>query len=222
MYKHIFFDLDHTLLDFAAGEHMAITQVIESEGLMMTAELFEQYQSINKMLWQALERGEIKKDEVLTRRFSEFFQLQAITVDGGLKEQIFRTAINDSHQLLPGAIDILEYLKNKPKPVILSSATNGVYTTQMKRMTDAGIYSYFRYHFISEEIGYSKPQPEFFAYALQQTKAKPEEVLMVGDSVTSDIAGAKAAGIDSCYIGPETVDATYSISHLMKLTNIIK
>lgn len=127
MYKHIFFDLDHTLLDFAAGEHIAVRQVIESEGLAMTAERFQQYQSINKKLWQALERGEIKKDEVLTRRFSEFFQLQAITVDGALKEQIFRTAINNSHQLLPGAIDILAYLKDKP--VILSSATNGVYAT---------------------------------------------------------------------------------------------
>ncbi|TDL98111.1 noncanonical pyrimidine nucleotidase, YjjG family [Macrococcus brunensis] len=220
MYKHIFFDLDHTLLDFAAGEHIAITQVFESEGLVMTTELFEQYQSINKNLWQALERGEIKKDEVLTKRFSDFFQLQAITVDGSLKEQIFRTAINDSHHLLPGAIDILDYLKNKP--VTLSSATNGVYTTQMKRMKDAGIYPYFSHHFISEEIGYSKPQPEFFAYALKNANAKPEEVLMVGDSITSDIAGAKAAGIDTCYIGSEKVDATYSISHLMELTDIIK
>ena len=220
MYKHIFFDLDHTLLDFAAGEHIAVRQVIESEGLAMTAERFQQYQSINKKLWQALERGEIKKDEVLTRRFSEFFQLQAITVDGVLKEQIFRTAINNSHQLLPGAVDILAYLKDKP--VILSSATNGVYATQMKRMKEAGIYSYFSHHFISEEIGYAKPQPEFFAYALKQVNARPEEVLMIGDSITSDIAGAQAAGIDSCYIGPEATDATYSIGHLMELTDIIK
>ncbi|WP_165981985.1 YjjG family noncanonical pyrimidine nucleotidase [Macrococcus hajekii] len=220
MYKHLFFDLDHTLLDFEQGEHLAITKVFESEGLAMTADLLEQYQTINKGLWQALERGEIERDKILTRRFSDFFELHKISVEGRAKEQIFRTEINNSHHLMPHAIGILDYLKDKP--VILSSATNGVYDTQMKRMKGSGIFPYFTHHFISEEIGYSKPQPEFFEYAMKRVGVESSEILMIGDSITSDIRGAAQMAIDTCYFGTEQVNATYTISDLMEIQNIIQ
>ncbi len=219
MYTHLFFDLDHTLLDFESGEHLAIQKVFESEGLVMTSDLLNQYQTINKGLWQALERGEIERDAILTQRFNDFFQLHQMAVDGTAKEQIFRNEINNSHHLMPHAIEILEYLKHKP--VTLCSATNGVYATQMKRMKDAGIDDYFSYHFISEEIGYSKPHPEFFAHALAAVDVEPSRILMIGDSITSDIAGARQAGIDTCYFGEQEVDATYTIHQLLELKHIV-
>lgn len=220
MYKYILCDLDNTILDFKEGEETAIKHVFESEGVTFSDELYARYHDINVGLWRELEAGRVDKHHVLTYRFEIFFKTLGIDVDGAVKEQIFREHINNSHELVDGALQFLDYLKGKG--YILCTATNGVFYTQMKRMKDAGILDYFSHHFISEEIGYEKPHHNFFKHCIETLEVKDlSEVLMIGDTYTSDIIGAHQFGIDSCYYGVRQVDATYHIEELEEIKSIL-
>lgn len=220
MYKYILCDLDNTILDFKKGEECAIKRVFESEGVTFSNELYTRYHDINIGLWRELEAGKVDKRHVLTHRFEVFFKTLDIDVDGAVKEQIFRENINNSHDLVDGALQFLYYLKSKG--YILCTATNGVFYTQMKRMKDAGILDYFTHHFISEEIGFEKPHHNFFKHCIETLGVTDlSQVLMIGDTYTSDIIGAQRFGIDSCYYGVKQVDATYHIEKLSEIENIL-
>lgn len=220
MYKYILCDLDNTILDFKKGEESAIKRVFESEGVTFSDELYARYHDINIGLWRELEAGKADKRHVLTQRFEAFFKTLDIDVDGAVKEQIFRENINNSHDLVDGALQFLDYLKSKG--YILCTATNGVFYTQMKRMKDAGILDYFTHHFISEEIGFEKPHHNFFKHCIKTLGVTDlSQVLMIGDTYTSDIIGAQQFGIDSCYYGVKQVDATYHIEKLSEIENIL-
>ncbi|UOB19975.1 YjjG family noncanonical pyrimidine nucleotidase [Macrococcus armenti] len=220
MYKYILCDLDNTILDFKQGEETAIKHVFESEGITFNEDLYARYHDINIGLWRELEAGKVDKRHVLTHRFEAFFKTLNIDVDGAEKEQIFRTHINNSHDLVKGARDFLDYLM--AEGYIICSATNGVFYTQMKRMKDAGILDYFSHHFISEEIGFEKPHHQFFKHCIEKLGVTDvSEVLMIGDTYSSDIIGANQFGIDSCYYGSKTVDATYCIAHLDEIKHIL-
>lgn len=220
MYKYILCDLDNTILDFKKGEESAIKRVFESEGLTFSDELYARYHDINIGLWRELEAGKVDKRHVLTHRFEVFFKTLDIDVDGAVKEQIFRENINNSHDLVDGALQFLDYLKSKG--YILCTATNGVFYTQMKRMKDAGILDYFTHHFISEEIGFEKPHHNFFKHCIETLgDTDLSQVLMIGDTYTSDIIGAQQFEIDSCYYGVKQVEATYHIENLSEIKNIL-
>lgn len=122
---------------------------------------------------------------------------------------------------MPHAVEILEYVKSRGYAIC--SATNGVLHTQIRRMTDANIISYFDHQFISEAVGYEKPQKAFFDVIIASLNITDlSEVLMIGDTETSDINGAINAGIDACYFGPnKDSKAKYSIQNLLELKNII-
>lgn len=220
MYKYILCDLDNTILDFKKGEESAVKRVLESENLTFSDELYARYHDINIGLWRELESGKVDKRHVLTHRFEVFFKTLGIDVDGAVKEQIFRENINNSHDLVDGALQFLDYLKSKG--YILCTATNGVFYTQMKRMKDAGILDYFTHHFISEEIGFEKPHHNFYKHCIKTLGVTDlSQVLMIGDTYTSDIIGAQHFGIDSCYYGVKQVDATYYIEKLSEIKNIL-
>lgn len=220
MYKYILCDLDNTILDFKKGEESAVKRVFESENLTFSDELYARYHDINIGLWRELESGKVDKRHVLTHRFEVFFKTLGIDVDGAVKEQIFRENINNSHDLVDGALQFLDYLKSKG--YILCTATNGVFYTQMKRMKDAGILDYFTHHFISEEIGFEKPHHNFYKHCIKTLGVTDlSQVLMIGDTYTSDIIGAQHFGIDSCYYGVKQVDATYYIEKLSEIKNIL-
>lgn len=221
MYKYILFDIDNTLLDFSKGEREAIRAVFQSEGIEDSEENFKRYSEINKSMWGLLQEGKLVKQEVLTKRFEVFFSEKGIKVNPQEKEDIFRIGINENHQLVPHAVEILEYVKSRGYAIC--SATNGVLHTQIRRMTDANIISYFDHQFISEAVGYEKPQKAFFDVIIASLNITDlSEVLMIGDTETSDINGAINAGIDACYFGPnKDSKAKYSIQNLLELKNII-
>lgn len=220
MYKYVLIDLDNTLLDFNAAEHEALSKVFESEQMELTEEMFTRYKNINSKLWADLELGKITRKALLDTRFEQFFKSIGIEVDGVRKEAIFREGLNNSHVLIEGAEDLLQYIK--AKGIIICSASNGVYHTQMQRMKASGIYQYFDYHFISEKIGYEKPDIRFFEHCFEILQINDKtEVLMIGDTISSDILGAKNAGIDSCYYGEGETDATYTVHTLNDLKDII-
>lgn len=224
MYKIILIDLDNTILDFNAAEENSIRYLFEIYGVENNRENLEKYRKINVYMWGELEKGNMSKDEILTKRFEEFFKLFGIEVDGKKAEDVFRSHLDRNSQLIDGAFELLLGLKKMDKKIY--TASNGVYSTQIKRMTDSKIYNLFDGHFISEKVGFEKPDRRFFEYCFKNIDgANLKNVLMVGDRIESDISGAKNFGIDSCYFDRKgTMNgkfATYTITNLSDLLKIV-
>ena len=224
-YEIILFDADGTLLDFAKAEDRGIESLLARFGVPVTAENKEKYSVLNKSYWQRLEKGEFTRDEILGLRFEDFFGSFGITVDGREVDRLYRETRDTSSDLIEGAEEILTYLKEKYKLYIV---TNGVATTQNRRLGDSGLKKYFDGIFISEEAGAQKPQEEFFEYCFRHMGRRDvENMLVVGDSLTSDIRGANRSGIDACWYNPKGEENTagvkvdYEIHDLSELKKIL-
>ena len=225
MYQFILLDLDNTILDFDTAEKNSMIKIVESLDIEYKSEILDQYRKINSSLWKLLEEEKITKDIVLNTRFSELFKLYELNADGEKIENLFRSYLAESSDLIPNAKDILTELKKRGKKIY--AASNGVYSTQIQRLKNAGISELFDDMFISEKVGYNKPSIHFFEYCLNNIKdLERDKVLMVGDSLSSDIQGAINANIDSCYCNfnnnRDISNATYTIYDISELLNIVK
>lgn len=226
-YDVILFDADDTLLDFEKAEDAALQQVFEAFQLPLTAEVRQGYLDINHGLWKALERGEIEKPQVLARRFQDTFE--KFGIDGpkdGSFERLYQKLLGEGAYLMDGALDVLNALREK---CTLAIVTNGVTATQTNRLRLCGLDKIIPHVFISEQIGIAKPQIGFFN-AVFAALGRPERsgVLIVGDSLTSDMRGGEVAGIDSCWYNPKAkpndlgIKITYEIRALPELLSIIE
>ena len=222
-YKYLLFDLDDTLLDFGKAQVLAFKKLLEDENIEYSDESFEKYETINKSLWRSFERGEISNKEVTSERFIRFFALFGMKVDGSEVDNRFRSYLAEGHQLFVGIIEMLEKLSLTHKLYI---ASNGIGITQHTRLKNNNLNKYFDKIFISEEIGSKKPDREFFDIILKEIGVEDKgEVLMIGDTLTSDILGANNVGIDSCLVdihGIENseINPTYKIAKTIDLLNI--
>lgn len=225
-YDVILFDADDTLLDFQKSEDAALRQAFEAFQLPLTAEVREGYLEINHGLWKALERGEIDKPQVLARRFQDTFE--KFGIDGpkdGSFEREYQRMLGEGAYLVDDAPDVLNALQGR---CTLAIVTNGVTATQTNRLRLCGLDKIIPHVFISEQIGVAKPQQGFFD-AVFAALGEPDRsrVLIVGDSLTSDMRGGEVAGIDSCWYNPKgkpndsAVRPTYEIRTLTELLSII-
>lgn len=222
MYRIFLLDIDNTLLDFDAAEEQSFKKLIQSYDLEYEEEMLSQYKKINRHLWDLLEQGTIGRDELLYTRFSEFFRLYGMDVAGKDAEGRYRSHLGNSSDLVPNAKETLIRLKLMGKQ--LYTASNGVYSTQIQRLKQAGILHLFDGMFISEKAGYEKPSLQFFEYCFKKIPhLEKEQTIMVGDSLSSDIQGAVNAGIDSCLFCPTHdplhTQATHTIHELSELLN---
>ena len=201
MIRYLFLDLDNTILDFTKAEAIAIRKTMRQYGLEPTDELAARYSHINDLHWKALERGELTKPQVVTRRFAVFFGEQGIEVDAEAVAKTYETFLSQGHWFLPGAEEtVKQKLFGKYR---LFLASNGTPVVQQGRMTSAGLYPYFEQSFISEEIGWNKPAREYFEIAFSRIPGfNPAECIMVGDSLTGDIQGGKNAGLRTVWVNP--------------------
>ena len=224
-YEIILFDTDATLLDFDKAEEYGIEALFRRFDVPVTEENKEKYRAISQRCWQRLEQGELTRAETLRLRFEDFFGSFGISVDGDEVNRLFQDALAESHDLIEGAEENLTYLKEKYKLYVI---TNGVATTQNRRLGDSGLKKYFDGIFISEEAGAQKPQEEFFEYCFRHMGRRDvENMLVVGDSLTSDIRGANRSGIDACWYNPKGEENTagvkvdYEIHDLSELKKIL-
>lgn len=224
-YEVILFDVDGTLLDFDKAEERGIEALLAHYGVPVCEENKEKYHVLNKSYWQRLETGELSRDQVLTLRFEKFFGDLGILVDGKEVDDLYRKQLDQSAFLIDGAMEILDYLKGKYPLYVV---TNGVASTQYKRLHDSGLDRYFDGIFISEEAGSQKPQMEFFEYCFEKMgRRDAENMLIVGDSLTSDIRGGNVSGMDTCWYNPHGqengagVKADYEIVGLDELRKLI-
>lgn len=203
MFKVILWDVDGTLLNFDKAEKYALRQCFAKFDLKeCTDAMISRYAEINKRYWKRLEAGEITKEQVLLERFSEFFQKEHIRCDK-IKE------FNDEYQVRLGdkiffnddSKSLLERLKGKAKQY---AVTNGTYVAQKRKLENSGLDVLFDGIFISDQIGYEKPDIRFFDHIWKQTGVyEKDDVLIVGDSLTSDMQGGNNAGIRCCWYNPE-------------------
>ena len=226
MIKHVFLDLDDTLLDFHLAEHIAMKATFRDMGVPNDDNTLARYSEINRSCWERLERGEWTRREVLVGRFKLLFAEIGSEADPELTQKTYEDRLCIGHHFLPGAEKLLDDLFGKYKLYITS---NGTARVQDSRIASAGIAKYFDGIFISQRVGADKPSPIFFERVFSAIDGfDPKEAIIVGDSLTSDIKGGIDAGILTCLYNPKhragRADITphYEISSLDELAPLIE
>ena len=198
----ILWDVDGTLLDFAAAEEAAIRSLFADFGLgVCTDAMLVRYSEINRNYWRALERGEMTKPEILTRRFEDFFAAEGLSGPSPAEfNAAYQTRLGDTIVYCDGSDKLVASLRGKVRQYAVS---NGTVAAQTRKLARSGFDRFMDGIFLSERIGYEKPAKEFFDAVFREIgEERRAGSIIVGDSLTSDIAGANRAGIKSCWYNP--------------------
>src|SRR5699024_7080348 len=154
------------------------------------------YRDISENLWRQIERQEITLDELKLTRFSRLCEAYERKVDQGM-ERRYEQLLATHGDLIPDALEVIQHLSTTYH---LSLITNGMPEITLPRLKQSGINTYFQHIFISETMGVQKPDPAFFEIVLETLQTEREDCLIIGDSLTSDIAGGLASHIDTCLV----------------------
>jgi putative hydrolase of the HAD superfamily len=232
-YKHLFFDLDHTLWDFEANSRQTLeelyqTMQLESKGVNNFNLFHKNYLVHNDKLWERYRNGYIKVDELRWKRMWLTLLDFKIADEPMAREMgvIFLDLLPTRKLLFPYTIEILDYLVEKKYQLHL--ITNGFEKTQHSKLKHSDLDKYFIEVITSEGSNSLKPHKEIFEYAFQKTGAKPEESIMIGDTIDVDILGAVNAGIDQVHVNHLTKEPlmvnnqlpTYTVYSLKELEGI--
>ena len=232
-YKAIFLDWDDTIGDWTGAEHKALQDIYVHYQLDTLYPTFEgylnAYKPYNLELWGMYGRGEVTKEKLHFQRF--YRPIEGLAQSAERKAELahemgaeFLRLTNKYFSVLPGAVEVVRDLaKHYPLTII----SNGFKEVQYYKFAHSGLADCFAHTIISEEVGINKPQPEIFRIALQMNDVTADEAIMIGDSYSSDIQGAKNAGIDQIWLHEGETDetATYIVPELkdvLKLLDTIK
>lgn len=228
-YKAIFLDWDDTIGDWAGAEHKALRDLYAQYSLQAIYPTFEDYlaayKPYNLELWGMYGHGEVTKEKLHFERF--YRPIEGLQVTGDrLREMAhemgreFLRLTNVYFSVLPGAAEVVRTLAKKYPLTIIS---NGFKEVQYYKFAHSGLSDCFAHTIISEEVGINKPQPEIFRIALRMNGIGADEAVMIGDSFSSDIAGAQAAGIDQIWLHADPTDnsATYIVPSLPDVLHIL-
>ena len=206
MIRAILWDVDGTLLDFHAAEKNAIRACFAELGLgECTDEQIARYSVINKKYWKRMEDGEITKQEVLNGRFAEFFAIEGVNGDVEAFNMLYQIRLGDTIVFIDEADRLLADLRGRVKQY---AVTNGTKRAQDRKLRLSGLDRLFEGIFISDEIGAEKPSREFFDHVFAHIEPfEKDEILIVGDSLSSDIRGGNVAGIRTCWYNPQELPA---------------
>ncbi len=227
--KAIFWDIDNTLLSFDEYVKHTMKEGFAHFGLKSYEPyMYDSFTTENNKLWRGIEQGTLTFGELEKVRWNNVFRVLDIDFDGVVFEKYFRAKLFDSAIPEAGAYEALDYLKKK---YILCVASNGPYEQQVHRLEIADMKKYFDYIFVSEKVGASKPSGKFFAYAFEEINRNrdeiisPDETMIIGDSLTSDIEGGAKYGMQTCLYRrkkdiavPESV---YVIDNLSRVSDFL-
>ena len=226
MIRFVLLDLDDTILDFHRAEAEAMSKTFLRLGIEPTDRLVQRYSEVNAAHWRMLERGEIKRPQVLTGRFRQLFSEIGADCDPEQTQQIYEAYLSQGHYFIPGAEQLLKDLHGD---YLLYLVSNGNAVVQEGRLQSADIAPYFEGIFISELIGADKPSREYFDRCFAQIPDfEPEQAILIGDSPTSDVLGGINAGVKTCWFNPHhrplhpEIRADYEIDRLPDVPALLK
>lgn len=228
-YKHIFFDLDRTLWDFNKNSEVSLNLLYRDYQLQANFGSFlffkSRFEYHNGKLWAAYYQNRIKKDELIYKRFYLTLKESGLN-DLDLAKEISQDFIEISPlqtKTFPNTHSSLDYLQKKGYQ--LHIITNGFNEVQSKKLKNAQLDRFFSTITTSEDAGANKPDKQIFEFALQQTGAKTESSIMVGDDLSTDIKGAKAINMDQIFFNPQKTkhkeQPTFEISDLLEITKLL-
>ncbi|KFD40021.1 YjjG family noncanonical pyrimidine nucleotidase [Schleiferia thermophila] len=224
-YKTVFFDLDHTLWDFKTNSQKVLKELFTEAGLHRKGldfqEFYQVYNQVNDQKWTLYRQGRIDKFRLRKERFVD--TLLHFSIDERQLGEYFESQYVERSPrqtaLMPGAIEVLNYLYEKYQLAII---TNGFTSVQMTKLKFTGLEKYFTTVITSEMAGANKPEAKIFVAALKQTATKRPEAVMIGDHIDADVVGAKNAGIDQIWYNQEEIVSDCKPTHqIRELTEII-
>ena len=205
MFRFVLLDLDDTILDFLKSEEEALAKTLLQFGIRPTEAVTAAYSRINLAQWKMLERGETTRKLLKVRRFSLLFEELGLDCDAEAARVSYEKNLSRTCYFVPDALQLLDTLYQKYRLFIVS---NGITAVQNGRIAASGIAKYFEKIFLSEEVGFVKPQKEFFdACFAEIPDFDPAEAIIIGDSLSSDIRGGINAGIKTCWFNYRGVPA---------------
>jgi 2-haloacid dehalogenase len=224
-YRWLLFDADGTLFDYDKAENSALANTFEQIGYPFEPQYLPEYRRVNSQIWLDFEQGKITQEKLKTRRFELLFEAINIYPDPQEFSDKYLVNLSNGTYLINGAAEILKALHQKFDLAII---TNGLTAVQRPRFGKSAIYPYIKKIIISEEIGAAKPDREIFDIAFERMNHPAnEEVLIIGDSLTSDIQGGNNYGIDTCWFNPkqktneQAITTTFEIQKLDELFDIL-
>ena len=224
-YHWLLFDADDTLFDYQIAEEKSIKRAFNLLNLPFNQEIAGAYRVINHAYWAKFENGRIGLDELRIGRFSDLFKQFSILADPEAFSELYLTGLGLVADLNPGVLETLKEIDSTHEMAII---TNGITQVQHSRMALSPIKSFFKHIFISEEIGISKPAAGFFDHVFK-TIGNPskQDVLVIGDSLSSDMTGGINYGLDTCWYNPRGLEnpkqlpITYQIQVISQILEII-
>ncbi len=227
-YSHIFFDLDHTLWDYESNARIVLRDTydkfkIQEQTTHGPERFIEVFFKVNDSLWHLYNQGHIDREQIRQRRFENVFsELKILGFDQGeAMSEYFLFNCPRQTQVMDGALEVVSYLKAKYH---MSIVTNGFDDVQSIKLNVSGLDSYFSHVFTSENTGFKKPNRGIFDCAMKELGVEPESILMIGDNHSSDILGARNAGITPLLFNPNgkvKSDCEIQINHLSELIELL-
>lgn len=231
-YQFILLDADNTIMDFDKAQDYALEYMLKKYRFEWNQQIKSCYEQINHKLWESFNRGQIKKEQLLQERFIQFFERMGWAREFEKSHsyhqfnQEYVYHLGDCPDLIEGAFEFLQEMNQECELYIV---TNGVTITQTRRLKASGIGPFIKESFISEQIGFQKPQREYFDYVFSHINGfEKEKALIVGDSLSSDIQGGNNADIAACWYNPnrlkndEKVICNYVVYNYEELRQVIR
>ncbi len=223
-YNTLLMDADNTLLDFSKSEHDAIAETFAHFGLPNDDATIAIYSAVNDAHWKMLERGEIEKKVLMWKRFEAFCERTGLTADPKALADDYLKTLSTKSYMIDGALEVCATLAEKCRMYII---TNGDKRVQQGRFTPSPLAQYFDAVYISEEVGFEKPDIRYFEAVMRDIPDfDPATTLVVGDSLTSDMGGGINAGLDTCWYNPKgkplpaSIPVTHVINDLAQLPGL--
>lgn len=224
-YDWALLDIDGTLLDFRRAEALALDVTPVELGLSVPTSYVPEYHAINDELWQQFEAGVLGARDVRRLRFTRLFEKLALAGDPDIFSETYLKNLSTHSTFIDGAERLLRELKGR---ISVAAITNGFADVQHARIAHLGLEDAFEHVIISEEVGVAKPDPGVFDIAFDRMGHPAKgNVLMVGDSLSSDIQGGANYGIDTCWYNPSrasnntAIKPTVEIAHLDDLRDLL-
>lgn len=223
MIKAVLIDIDDTIFDFEKCSKNSFLKTLEKFNLKFKEEDFSYFNKVNDILWTKQKLGEINIKEVFIKRDYQMGKYFNLDIEKGLFNDLFVKFLYDEIEMVDGIEDLLLYLSDKYK---IFTASNGIFKMQENRLKKSNLDKYFDKIFVSDKIGFEKPDKKFFQKIMDLIKFSNDDLIMIGDSIKSDIIGAKNSKIKSIYFNKEDKkisdkNFTYQVKNLSEIKKIL-